>query len=606
MRHAWLGAVAVALFLACSDFQGAELRWCELHPEQCAVRLLSPSNGFATGSPHTGETTSGGRDPLRPTFRWHPLSWAKQYELQLDSSCDQSALASCAFAAPALSITTPETSFTPEERLPISETPPVGARYAWRVRGCEDASCSDWSAPRYLDVGVSPDDFDGDGYADVAVGAPFQAGEGGREGRVWLYRAVDGLLPSAPSRTYSSPAPQANELFGNVVAAAGDVNGDGYSDLVVSAPVSDGAAGVDQGRVFVLFGGPEGPVTESAVELAPPLPQTDAQFGFSIAGAGDVNGDGFDDVLVGSHRYSQTVVGAGAAFLFYGSATELGAHVQRLENLSSSPDAQFGVSVMGVGDLNGDGYDDVVIGSNRQATPAENEGAAFLFYGASGGLSATPDLMLDNPSNQANAFFGRGITGADFDGDGYSDLVVGAETYSSPESGEGSVFIFRGGPEGPMTIPSQVLDSPRGTVGANFGTRLSVGDVDGDGFLELAVSAYDEVSATGATDVGAVYVFRGSAEGVASTASWTLSNPTPDSPGSRFGLGLSASGDHNGDGFADIIVGAPFQSVSGSKEGLVALYRGAPQGVPAIPSQTLLSPSAQDSGAMGASIASFR
>jgi len=214
--------------------------------------LRFPWNGYMTGSVHTGALPAE-RNALRPRFVWEPSEGAERYELQLTASCEAQTRASCVFDG-AIEGVTSETEWRPDEALPVSMAPPVGRRYVWRARACNAAGCSDWSQVRYLDVGRQPSDFNGDGYADVLIGAPGEdAGAEGQAGRSFTFY---GPAPAESVGAYQTEHPTvANAAFGGSVAAVGDVNGDGFSDAIITAPLASYGGPALAGRALFFPGG---------------------------------------------------------------------------------------------------------------------------------------------------------------------------------------------------------------------------------------------------------------------------------------------------------------------------------------------------------------
>src|SRR4051812_7475310 len=190
---------------------------------------LRPWNGETTGSVHAAAA-------LRPRFQWSAVPGATGYELQVDDSCPATGFAGCAFPSPELyarDLAATATTFTPGSNLPVSTAQPVGRRYFWRVRACHDAGCSPWSPVRYVDVGRMAQDLNGDGFADLVVGAdPGPPGSG----RFYLYWGKSGTLSAAPDLMMTMG--EMADGFGYALDAAGDVNADGYGDLIVSAYTS--------------------------------------------------------------------------------------------------------------------------------------------------------------------------------------------------------------------------------------------------------------------------------------------------------------------------------------------------------------------------------
>jgi hypothetical protein len=173
-------------------------------------------------------------------------------------------------------------------------------------------------------------------------------------------------------------------------------------------------------------------------------------FGSSVAGAGDINGDGYDDVMIAAiqHEIGPINLDEGVVFLYLGSAAGIPDGSQntadsRIE--ANQIGAHLGSSVAGAGDLNDDGYDDVIIGANRYDAGEEDEGAAFVYLGSAAGIPigdpSTAAIQFE--SDQAGAWMGWSASGAgDVNGDGVVDVIVGAPLFNAPSSGEGAVFVY--------------------------------------------------------------------------------------------------------------------------------------------------------------------
>jgi hypothetical protein len=449
-----------------------------------APRPLRPFNGEATGSVFSAAA-------LRPRFRWLPVAGATSYDIDLDGSCLPETLASCPFSSPQVHASVPNASFVPAAPLDVSRTAPVGRRYAWRVRACNGTGCGPWSPVRYVDVGRQSKDYNGDGYADVVVGT-------GAASPLAVF------LGGAPPDTRADlQIPVDAQSVDVRVAAAGDVNGDGFADLAIGEP--------DLGKVLLVFGAATLHGTADVTLTGSP----DDQFGQAVAGAGDVDGDGFADVIVGAPGAKPA-----AAHLFRG-----GRQGTRPAITFSSASKLFGRVVSSAGDMNGDGYADVLVAAELQ-TSLYLGGAAF---------DTTPDLVYAAFPKMEGGLAPLG----DVDGDGYGDIVIVA-----PE-----VVVRTGG-----ATPADV-----GTTLAEAGWSASAGDVNGDGLGDLLMRGIHE----------SAYLYLG---GRPWQSGFALELKDPADTG--YAGSVSVVGDVNGDGFADLVVGAPDRVIGGQALGAADLFLG--------------------------------
>jgi hypothetical protein len=373
--------------------------------------------------------------------------------------------------------------------------------------------------------------------------------------------------PLASSAAWTAEGSQADTYFGGSVASAGDVNGDGYSDVIVGAWLSQNGF-IRGGRAFVYLGSASG-LSSSAAWTADG-DQNDASFGYKVASAGDVNGDGYSDVIVGAPWYSNGESWEGRVFVYFGSASGLGSSaVWTVE--SNQAGAQFGTSVASAGDVNGDGYSDVIVGAPWYSNGESGEGRVFVYFGSASGLGSSAVWTAE--SNKAGAQFGTSVASAgDVNGDGYSDVIVGAHRFTNSLAEQGRAYVYLGSPSG---LANSVAWIAEGTAEYGwFGRAVaSAGDVNGDGFSDVIVSALD--SGTGALQDGAVYVYQGSASGLTSSPAWFTKGP---SERSALGSSVASAGDVNGDGYSDIIVGLR-NNYGGTGAGIVFLYLGSASGI---------------------------
>jgi len=442
----------------------------------------------------------------------------------------------------------------------------------------------------YFGISVaSAGDVNGDGYSDVIVGAYYYDNGQTNEGRAYVYQGSSSGL--ANTADWTAESDQISAEFGRSVASAGDVNGDGYSDVIVGARRYDNGQ-TNEGRAYVYHGSSTGLANTAAWTAE--SDQTSAYFGLSVASAGDVNGDGYSDVIVGAFCYDNGESNEGRAFVYHGSSSGLAATAAWTAE-SNQGDAYFGNSVASAGDVNGDGYGDVIVGARYYQNGEAGEGRAYVYHGSSSGLAATANWTAE--SDQVDAYFGLSVASAgDVNGDGYSDVIVGAFCYDNGESNEGRAFIYHGSISGLAATANWIAESNQ--ANAEFGYSVaSAGDVNGDGYSDVIVGAYRYDN--GEPDEGRAYVYHGSSSGLAATANWTAES---DQISAEFGCSVASAGDVNGDGYSDVIVGAYGYDNGENNEGRAYAYYGSSSGLTATANWT--AESDQTSAYFGNSVAS--
>jgi hypothetical protein len=424
---------------------------------------------------------------------------------------------------------------------------------------------------------AAPYDFNGDGRTDLAIGAPGATVAGqARAGAVAVvYGSASG--PKSSTRTLLTQntagmpgAAEADDAFGSALASA-DLNTDGYADLLVGTPGEDGSDNND-GTVTIVWGSASG--LSGARTLFSFFSTDYDRYGQALA-AGDFDNDGDVDVAVGSTgpttlslvagpitRTSDSNGGSGTSNGWWASAT--------------------GVSHLSSGDVTGDGHPHVVLHGR-----AAHDGAATTAL-ADMKIHNYPDWLQTLPAGFVSAV-------GDIDDDGYDDIAVGNDREASADPGGalgGRVTVVYGGPGGPAPdrAPLALTQDTAGVPGASekgdrFGSDVSLGDVDGDGYADLAIGTAGENGSA-----GAVTVLYGSASGLTTKGATSYTQNTTGVPGTsengdRFGERVTLT-DHTGDRRADLSVSAPGENAG---DGAVWSLRGTATG-PTVSGSTSFGP----------------
>jgi len=369
---------------------------------------------------------------------------------------------------------------------------------------------------------------------------------------------------------------------GDAVANAGDINGDGIDDLIIGA--------YEINASYVVFGKTTGfgsTFSLSNLNGSNGFKLTGVKgydyAGYSVSGAGDINGDGIDDLIIGAYGTDHNGSYSGSSYVVFGSTTGFAAEIA-LSSLNGTNGFRIdgtatydraGKAVSGAGDINGDGIDDLIIGAS---TTGDDAGSAYVLFGNTEGFGATLNLStLDGSTGfrvdaaSSNDYFGWSVSGAgDVNNDGIDDIIIGALEAGTTGFG----YVVFGSTDGfAANFNASSLDGSNGfrldgvAARDNTGFRVSAGgDINGDGIDDVLISA--RKANNGGYNSGSTYVVFG--RSTAFDATLALSS-LDGSNGFRLdgvkgqdysGWELSGAGDINGDGFADLVIGAQNTSIN--------------------------------------------
>lgn len=480
-----------------------------IDPTLPAPRLRLPQNGRATGSVWSERAR-------QPRFVWESEP-VLSFEVEVDDSCELGKLQSCQFTSPewtAEGLTRSEA--TPQMRLPVSEVAPVGRRYYWRVRACASTACSLWSKVRYLDVGRQQSDFDGDGFSDVVV---TDQGSSARQGRVLI---GFGPLPSRRTAVLKDAVTaDTADHFGEVGRALGDVDADGFADLLVTAP---GDQQELPGIAYVYFGSETFADASNRQRMPLYADVAEGRLAGIAVPAGDVDADGQQDFVIDSYP--------SGPLLF--RSVDRGVNATAISVIQSGRYLERGSA----GDVTGDGYSDLLLvsGSSNGASGRTNH----LLPGSKEGFSVTASLSEVPEYPRA----GSTITG-DVNGDGFSDL---GNAVNYPADASASRIDVTLGAQMPR-LDERTITWGGGITGnyADLGGAIAAGDVNGDGFEDSLVGIAWHTS-----DLVQANLYLG---GVGSRTAPDATYAFQTGLALFISQGLpGAPGDVNGDGFDDILL----------------------------------------------------
>ena len=391
-------------------------------------------------------------------------------------------------------------------------------------------------------------DINGDGYDDMIIGAPLYKEN---QGRVYIYYGGENPTFDVPDLTLTGE--DIDNRFGHTIEMA-DFNNDNYADVAIGAPGHNSF----QGRAYIYYGGPDFDTTADKVFDG----ETGTTGGFGKVAAGDMNNDGCADLLVSALWFDSK---RGRVYLFYGAPGTDMDTVCDLTFDGENPNDEFGRPPPSTGDVDGDHCDDVIIGT-RDYPSGEEDGRAYLYYGAGGTRMDNICDLTFNPQTPHDEF-ATIVDIFDIDNDGFGDIII---TARRSDHYRGQVYLYWGNDRKSMDTTYDKCFTGEDNA-PMLGSGLACGDINNDGYGDILLGGLNYPNGN---LKGRAYLYYGNTKALMDTTCDMIFFGENDQD--RFGFD-SAIGDINGDNFADVFIGAR-SFKSNSWQGRAYLYYGgAPQ-----------------------------
>lgn len=416
-------------------------------------------------------------------------------------------------------------------------------------------------------------DINSDGYADLLVGSHGDDSDTSRTGSVYLVLGPVSGETNLSTSYAKFNGEAAGDITGFPLASGGDINNDGYDDILIGA-CRESSASSWAGAMYVVLGpASAGTMSLSTADAKVTGEEAGTYLGFPVASAGDLNSDGYGDVLTAAHMESTGGTRAGAAYLLSGPLSgTMSVTTATAKFIGENSWDYAGNSLAGVGDVDGDSIDDILISAYLEDTGGSDAGAAYLILGPASGeidlSSADAKLTGEYSGDHAGYLVGKA---GDINADGYSDLLIGAYNSDAGGTDSGAAYVVLGPVSGTNSLSTATAKLTGEAASDYAGYSVSGADINNDSYSDILVGAYYNNNA--GSDAGAVYLVNGPITGTISLSSADAIFEG-EASGDLAGRFASFAGDTNADGIEDIIIDAEHNDATASNSGAAYIIFG--------------------------------